>query len=71
MFVQQLNNSSFSYKINIKFLNYHDSYEIMMSCWRPDPSQRPSFSELVTSPQKELESIGVSGEKLHFMLCMQ
>ncbi|XP_020610299.1 fibroblast growth factor receptor 2-like [Orbicella faveolata] len=33
-------------------------YEIMMSCWRPDPSKRPSFSELVTSLEKELENTG-------------
>ncbi|KAJ7337779.1 hypothetical protein OS493_007935 [Desmophyllum pertusum] len=31
-------------------------YEIMTSCWRPDPSQRPSFAELVTSLEQELQS---------------
>ncbi|KAL9962082.1 hypothetical protein ACROYT_G031152 [Oculina patagonica] len=31
-------------------------YEIMMSCWRPDPSQRPLFGELVASLEQELES---------------
>ncbi|XP_078383581.1 uncharacterized protein LOC144666103 isoform X2 [Oculina patagonica] len=35
-------------------------YEIMMSCWRPDPSLRPKFSELVTSLEQELEKKGDS-----------
>jgi len=31
-------------------------YEIMMSCWRPDSSERPSFAELVTSLNMELDN---------------
>jgi len=31
-------------------------YDIMMLCWRPDPSERPSFAELVTSIELELHN---------------
>ncbi|XP_020619347.1 angiopoietin-1 receptor-like isoform X3 [Orbicella faveolata] len=31
-------------------------YEIMMLCWRPDPSERLSFAELVTSLELELHN---------------
>jgi len=31
-------------------------YEIMMLCWRPDPLERPSFAELVTSLEQQLHN---------------
>jgi len=31
-------------------------YDIMMLCWRPEPSERPSFAELVTSIELELHN---------------
>ena len=34
-----------------------------MSCWRPDPSERPSFAELVTSLELELPSKEVRNEQ--------
>jgi len=34
-----------------------------MSCWRPDPSERPSFADLVTSLELELPSKEVRNEQ--------
>lgn len=47
----------------LNFCCYHDSYDIMMSCWRPDPSERPSFAELVTSIELELHNKEVRNEQ--------
>ena len=49
----------------LKELNFccYDSYEIMMSCWRQDPSERPSFAELVTSIELELLNKEVRNEQ--------
>ena len=33
------------------------SLEMMMACWHPDPSQRPSFSEIVASLDQALQAI--------------
>ena len=44
------------YLNELYFCCYHDSYEIMTLCWRPDPSERPSFAELVTSLELQLYS---------------
>ena len=34
-----------------------------MSCWRPDPLERPSFADLVTSLELELPSKEVRNEQ--------
>ena len=34
-----------------------------MLCWRPDPSERPSFAELVTSLELQLHSKEVRNEQ--------
>ena len=33
------------------------SLEMMMACWHPDASQRPSFSEIVASLDQALQAI--------------
>ena len=35
---------------------------MMLSCWDSDPSERPSFSDLLTSLEQELFNKGVSIE---------
>ena len=32
-----------------------NSFEIMISCWHPEPSTRPSFTEIVTSLEEEFK----------------
>lgn len=39
----------------------NEIYEIMTSCWHLDPSERPSFSDLVTSLERELLNRGEKG----------
>ncbi|XP_073230384.1 uncharacterized protein [Porites lutea] len=34
--------------------------EMMMACWHPDPSQRPSFSEIVASLDQAMQAIRVN-----------
>ncbi|KAM7429289.1 hypothetical protein ABFA07_019837 [Porites harrisoni] len=35
-------------------------FNIMTSCWHPDPSQRPSFNEIVTSLDQALQAIRIN-----------
>ncbi|CAH3146161.1 unnamed protein product, partial [Porites evermanni] len=37
-----------------------ERYQIMTSCWNLEPSKRPTFQDLVTSLEQELEKRGAS-----------
>ena len=50
------------------------SLEMMMACWHPDPSQRPSFSEIVASLDQALQAIRwiyVIRLQLHFVFLQE